>query len=326
MKEYIKTFETESAMTEYLADADIDVFVGYTKDDEKVHWSDAIPVPYEEQYFTIESLEDGNEIKYFDNYNIYPLSASTDNGKTWTEYKASTSGTTIATLNTGKKVLIKAIEINYAAAYNIFSWFNASKQHNVYGNAMSLIYSDDFIGKTSLKTSRQFIYLLSDNASLISAENLILPVTTLADQCYYGMFQNCTSLTTAPKLPALNLANGCYQQMFQGCTSLATAPELPATTLTDQCYEKMFSGCTSLTTAPELTALYLNYHCYNNMFNGCSNLIYIKCLATDKSGADSTTAWVEGVAASGTFIKAASMNDWSNDTSGIPYGWTVVDV
>ena len=88
----------------------------------------------------------------------------------------------------------------------------------------------------------------------------------------------------------------------------------------------MFSGCTSLTTAPELTALYLNYHCYNNMFNGCSNLIYIKCLATDKSGADSTTAWVEGVAASGTFIKAASMNDWSNDTSGIPYGWTVVDV
>lgn len=45
MKEYIKTFETEAEMTAYLNSADIDVFVGYTKDDGKVHWSNEIPVP-----------------------------------------------------------------------------------------------------------------------------------------------------------------------------------------------------------------------------------------------------------------------------------------
>jgi hypothetical protein len=59
-----------------------------------------------------------------------------------------------------------------------------------------------------------------------------LPVTRLTrDRCYSGMFQYCTSLTTAPELPATTLASYCYNQMFYGCTSLTTAPELPATTL-----------------------------------------------------------------------------------------------
>mgnify|MGYP007037161597 CR=1 FL=1 len=34
------------------------------------------------------------------------------------------------------------------------------------------------------------------------------------------VFQNCTSLTTAPELPATTLANYCYNYMFSGCTSL----------------------------------------------------------------------------------------------------------
>jgi len=56
-------------------------------------------------------------------------------------------------------------------------------------------------------------------------------------------------------------------------------------------------------------------------------LNYIKCLATtDLSVASCTDNWVNDVAASGTFIKAASA-DWSSKTgtSGIPSGWTVQD-
>lgn len=34
--------------------------------------------------------------------------------------------------------------------------------------------------------------------------------------------------------------------MFENCTSLTTAPELPATTLADYCYNRMFKGCSSL--------------------------------------------------------------------------------
>ena len=56
------------------------------------------------------------------------------------------------------------------------------------------------------------------------------------DACYFGLFNCCISLTTAPELPATTLANNCYDNMFYRCTSLTSAPELPATTLATNCY------------------------------------------------------------------------------------------
>ena len=150
-----------------------------------------------------------------------------------------------------------------------------------------------------------------------------LPTTTLADHCYYYMFAECTSLTTAPELPATTLESSCYYAMFRGCTSLTTAPVLPATTLESSCYYFMFQGCTSLTTAPELPATTLAYNCYGYMFNSCTSLNYIKCLATDISATGCTDDWVNGVASTGTFVKAPSMTSWPTGNSGIPTGWTV---
>jgi hypothetical protein len=34
------------------------------------------------------------------------------------------------------------------------------------------------------------------------------------------MFEGCSSLTTAPELPATSLANYCYWRMFENCSSL----------------------------------------------------------------------------------------------------------
>ena len=65
--------------------------------------------------------------------------------------------------------------------------------------------------------------------------------------------------------------------------------------------------------------------CYYGMFRNCTKINYIKCLATDISAPSCTTSWVSGVAPTGTFVKAASMNDWTTGTSGIPEGWTVVN-
>jgi hypothetical protein len=136
------------------------------------------------------------------------------------------------------------------------------------------------------------------------------------------MFYGCTSLTTAPVLPATTLADWCYQRMFYNCSSLVIVQsELPATTLANYCYESMFSGCTSLTTAPELPATILTSHCYEGMFSGCTKLNYIKCLATNISATDCTTNWVANVAATGTFIKANNMNNWTIGNSGIPLNW-----
>ena len=79
----------------------------------------------------------------------------------------------------------------------------------------------------------------------------------------------------------------------------------------------------ALTKASELPATTLATGCYRSMFVYCSKLNYIKCLATDISATDCTSSWVNGVASSGTFVKADSMESWSTGTSGIPSGWTV---
>ena len=152
-----------------------------------------------------------------------------------------------------------------------------------------------------------------------------LPATTLADSCYNSMFNGCKSLTQAPALPANSLVRDCYKYMFAGCTSLTEAPELPATTLAQDCYNSMFDSCTSLVNAPELPAEILYSGCYSYMFYGCTSLKYIKCLATDISATNCTQGWVDGVAATGTFVKSLNMSEWTTGINGIPTGWTVLN-
>ena len=191
--------------------------------------------------------------------------------------------------------------------------------------------------------------MFSECTSLIAASKL--PATTLAPYCYQNMFNRCVSLKQPPELYATTLTTSCYNKMFRGCKSLTTIPELPATTLVGNCYYQMFLDCKSLTTIPKLQATELAANCYYQMFNGCtslttvlglpatilknqcysqmfihcSSLSYIKCLATDISASNCTYNWLSDVPSTGTFVKAAGMEDWATGASGIPSGWTVVD-
>ena len=145
---------------------------------------------------------------------------------------------------------------------------------DVSGNIMSLIYGDDFIGKTVFKNpDNTFDGFFTYNIYLNSAENLILPAKKVGALCYGEMFQWCLSLLSAPELPATILGRCCYFDMFETCKNLISAPELPAATLTYECYYYMFSGCTSLVTAPELPATSLAQECYEYMFANCTSLI-----------------------------------------------------
>ena len=116
----------------------------------------------------------------------------------------------------------------------------------------------------------QFKYLFQNCSVLTTAPKL--PATELASYCYQNMFTGCKNLIKAPELPATKLEYQCYFYMFDGCTSLQEAPELPATKLDKYCYYYMFRNCTSLTKAPELPAVDLMDDCYGSMFNGCKNL------------------------------------------------------
>ena len=195
----------------------------------------------------------------------------------------------------------------------------------------SSCYYDMFYGCTSLTTAPElpattlatycYAFMFYGCTSLTTVPEL--PATTLANNCYNNMFYGCTSLTTAPELPATTLTNSCYGSMFYGCTSLTTAPVLPATTLANYCYQSMFQGCTSLTTAPELPATTLSNNCYNSMFYGCSNLNYIKAMFTTTPSTTYTSSWVQGVAATGTFVKNSAATWDVTGIYGVPTGWTV---
>ena len=164
---------------------------------------------YEKQYFAIESLEDDNAIMFkLSSESGSPsassaktISVSTDDGVTWTDYTSTADGTTIATLNIGQKILIKGNNDTYNVVSDYignFSCFTASKQIDVNGNIMSLIYGDNFKGQYSFPSGTFNFYNIFNSAPIVSAENLILPATTLATACYKNMFKGCTGLTTAP--------------------------------------------------------------------------------------------------------------------------------
>ena len=258
-------------------DADYQVFIegeefvtpnlSGTKDARIVYYNpNPIPIDYSTQYLTFTSLEDGMTVSFNKHSTSGTLNYSIDEGKTWTELTNITPS-----INNGKKIMFKGDLTPYST--NGIGTYSATKNFDVSGNAMSLLYGDDFVGQTDL-TGKNYAFgdLFDGCTTVVNAKDLSLPATTLANYCYRSMFEDCTSLTSVPELPATTLANYCYYRMFKGCTSLTTAPELAATTLVDNCYYGMFSGCTSLTTTHELPATTLAGGCYQGMFWSCTSL------------------------------------------------------
>ena len=269
-----------------------------------------IPCDYSKKYFTFIARQ--NCTMNFDllfededpenNVSCGTISYSLNNGETWSEEY----GEIELNLNAGEKVLLKGHMNVYDGGYDQVTdieggWIVSTGYFDVEGNIMSLFYGDDFEKQSTITEKTTLAAFFKGNTYLVNAKNLILPseisceyglssmfedctslttapailpATTLSKWCYVRMFFNCTGLTTAPELPATTLASNCYSSMFNGCTALTTAPELPATTLTHayNCYEHMFSDCTSLTTAPELPATTLTDSCYEYMFSGCTSL------------------------------------------------------
>ena len=204
---------------------------------------------------------------------------------------------------------------------------NKANAWSIEGNNVKLLGNINYLlgdPTVSVFGSYAFASIFRDNDSIVDASKLVFPDTVGPFFCP-SMFINCTNLVTAPELPATKMASNCYVNMFWNCSSLTTAPELPAIELAETCYFGMFQNCINLVTAPELPATKMADFCYYEMFSGCSRLNYVKCLTTDISASACTYNWLSGVASTGTFVKARSMNGWSTGTSGIPSGWTVVN-
>ena len=152
-----------------------------------------------------------------------------------------------------------------------YRWVLTGSNIKCIGNIETLLdYATVESGVHPTMTDQCYYSMFDDCTSLIQAP--ALPATTLAASCYNRMFYGCTSLTQAPALPATTLEMNCYRSMFYGCTGLIQAPALPATRLVEYCYQFMFGNCTSLTQAPDLPATTLKVNCYSSMFSGCTGL------------------------------------------------------
>lgn len=225
------------------------------------------------------------------------ISYSVDDGQTWSAITSTASGVPI-TVSTGDKVLFKGTNAAYSKDKNNYSGFEGgTATYDIEGNIMSLVYGDNFVGNTGLTTGFTFCSIFK-KSNAESAENLILPPTTLTNGAYRAMFSYAESLTMPPALPATGLGTDCYWYMFEKCP-IESAPVLPAATLVKGCYGYMYTGCGSLN--------------------------HIECLATNISASACTIGWVSGVANRGTFVKDANMTGWTVGTAGIPNGWVVSD-
>lgn len=130
------------------------------------------------------------------------------------------AGTATPTINTGEKLYFKATGLTPTSSAGIGT-FTVSKQFNLLGNCMSMLFGDE----------------AESNLDLIGY-----------NYAFSRLFYNCSTLklVSAGFLPATTLATSCYSEMFYGCTGLTTAPELPATTLVNYCYIGMFQNCSNL--------------------------------------------------------------------------------
>lgn len=187
--------------------------------------------------------------------------------------------------NTGNTALTISV-----VSGDIVSYRASQQQNGVADGALKRMYFDDC-------TTNYNAYGNILSLSYPDFENK----TTMPNawQVYYGLFYFSDELISAENLvlPS-NATNFCYSYMFYNCRNLTTAPVLPAASLKNSSYA--------------------------NMFQGCSSLTYIKCLATDISASNCLKNWVDGVSATGTFVKDANAT-WPSGANGIPNDWTVVN-
>ena len=221
-----------------------------------------------------------------------------NNGE-WTSITSTSGGATIP-IDKDDIVRFRGNNEVYATKRDVYSGFEGgTATYDIEGNIMSLLYGDDFADSKTLPDREYIFCSLFKKAPVISAENLVLPATTLKNYCYRSLFSYCTTLTKAPKLPATTLAKGCYWYMFEQC-AIAKAPILNATTLVNECY--------------------------GHMFKNCGLLDRITCLATNGFNTSNCLAgWVENVAGDGAFVKATNASSWTTGVNGIPKGWIVCE-
>lgn len=264
------------------------------------------PIDYTEPFY-VENISQSNEtltITKPNGNNTYTIEYSADKTNWSTLGTIAKNGTLTKSLASGDKIYLR-VDTRATASPN--GMFNITGVSKVGGNTMSLIYGSSFTGNETTFYNggavENFASLFANNTSLANAGELLLPATTVYISGYYRMFYQCSSLRLAPAI-------------------------LPATSIGSNAYDSMFYQCSSLKKSPSILVSEIPAYGCDSMFYGCTQLEQVTCLCTSFEGTPGgdTNLWMVGVSQTGTFYKNASMNDWPTGVSGIPEGWTVVNI
>ena len=285
------------------------------------------PPKSDKNYMYFQAVEDGATVSLKSPLSFNMSLEISQDGNNWIDWEKTVIGiyhyfNKITLLKRGDYVFIRATNINTWVG-DVSSYMNfhfGVKKIACGGNINSLINKNILVN--TITATYCFYRLFYNCTSLTTAPEL--PATTLASSCYYSMFQGCTSLITAPELPATTLANYCYAYMFKDCTSLTTVPGLPATTLASYCYYYMFDSCKSLTSGSDLqAATILASNCCSYMYNGCLKLNMAWAPNVSSWTTSYFNNWLLNVASAGTLYKPSNLTDIpTSSPHGVPVGWS----
>lgn len=286
--------------------------------------------PYDHEYFTIDILNDGlftfgpfDETTNGTGMTSYPSDFTIDYKINNDEWITTVIPSECITLNVSAGDKIKFRGTNTTYCYNVgtdphkkwhitfgqgngaistyLNYTKSTAHFNVYGNIMSLLYGDNFIGQTTLTANYVFCALFK-NSYVESAEHLELPAMTLLPHCYRAMFSKCINLTISPVLPAPVLVNNCYEYMFEGVQNIQQVTCLAE------------SGFTRDKTSGSVYAFLSDSISNNNTYRIPTTGIFIKNPNVGYSEQGSYNEW-------------STNNESTNVTyyHGIPDSWTIKD-
>lgn len=231
-------------------------------------------------------------------------------------------------VNEGDTIKWRSVSKRFANYYysedrRDFSNFITDGQFNVYGNIMSIFYGDNFYNNHSFPNNNSYNAAnIFRDTEIVSAGNLICPVTTLKQGSYSQMFKNCTDLVIGPQFLYSALAEYAFYEAFYGCISLKVPPKCNfSADMKQSCYYKMFAHCSSLVQSPIIDADFSEYGPCVQMFSGCTKLKKITCLSSEMGFRD-TEQWTHGVSKTGIFVGNPDCQ-WLTGDNGIPKGWVV---
>lgn len=237
-------------------------YSGFTATGSVDVYQKAVTSDFSKEYLTFIVTSGGTIVwrKASNSANNLSISYSINNG-TWTTITASSTTGTAIDVVAGDKVRFKGTNSSYSksGSYVTACRFAGTATCCVCGNIMSLIYGDNFIGQSTLPSANTFCGVFFGYSKMTSDEEhkLVLPATTLTNDCYHHMFYGCSNLTIAPELPAPTLKSLCYTEMFGGCSKLNYIKCLATNISADRCTNAWVNGVSKTGTfvkAPSMTS------------------------------------------------------------------------